>query len=230
MYETALFSQKSIRMMERLRSLLVALININENPTAVRARYTATAPLGTFLVKLGIRPTALNFVGLFTGLLSAVWIGRGEFSLAAIAFLFAGLADSLDGVVARALKVESDFGTFLDSVLDRYVDTAVLLGLAWYFMSRDMPLYVLLTFATVVGTVVTSYSRARAQSLALSSRYIGFMNRPERTMLLIVGLFFPSTLLVISWVLAVLSNLTAIHRIIFFSADAHRRASEIESD
>ena len=183
------------------------------------------------MVKMGIRPTALNFVGLFAGLLSAMWISRGELFLAAVALFVAGLADSLDGVVARTLKAESDFGTFFDSVLDRYVDTAVLLGLAWYFMSREMPLYVFLTFSTVVGTVVTSYSRARAQSLGLSPRNVGPIIGPERmTLLLIVGLFIPSTLLAISWVLAVLSNFTAIRRIIFFGADIQRGASEIDSE
>ena len=183
------------------------------------------------MVKMGIRPTALNFVGLFSGLLSAIWISRGELFLAAFALLIAGLADSLDGVVARTLGSESDFGTFIDSVFDRYVDTAVLLGLAWYFMSRDMPVYVFLAFATVIGTVVTSYSRARAQSLGLSSRYAGPLIGPERmTLLLIVGLLIPSTLLAISWVLAVLSNFTAIRRIIFFGSYIQGGTSKIDSE
>lgn len=183
------------------------------------------------MVKMGIRPTAINFVGLFGGLLSAILISRGELFLAGFALLVAGLADSLDGVVARTLRAESDLGTFFDNVFDRYVDTAVLLGLAWYFMSRDMPLYVFLAFATVVGTVLTSYSRARAQSLGLSSSYVGPTIGPERmTLLLIVGLLIPSTLLAISWVLAVLSNFLAVRRIIFFGSNTQVGISEIDTE
>jgi len=210
-------------MTHKIRPLFLSIIHINENPTAIRIRYGLTAPIGVLLVKLHVRPTALNLLGVLTGIISAVLIGQGKLALSAIAFLISGLCDALDGVVARALKVESDFGTFFDAVCDRYVDTAILLGVAWYFMAKAMPLYVFLTFATLVGTVVTSYSRARAESLSLSSRYIGFLNRPERVILLLVSLIFPQTLLAISWLLAVLSNLTAVHRILFYTAEARRR-------
>ncbi len=214
--------------MNRIRNLLSMLAHINENPKAIQFRNKLSAPLVNFLLIIGLRPTPLNFIGLFAGLLAAFIVATGNFPLAAIVLLVSGLADALDGAVARALKVESDFGIFFDSVCDRYIDTAFLLGLSWYFMNQSASLYVFLTFVIVIGTVVTSYSRARAESLSLSSRYIGFMNRPERVILLLIGVIFPQTLLAICWILAILTNITAIHRIIFYSAEARQRAQNIQ--
>jgi len=206
-----------------IREQLSSLMHINENPKAVEFRNRVSAPLVGFLLKVGLRPTPLNLIGLFAGLVAALVVGTGNFPLAALILLFAGLADALDGAVARAIKAESDFGVFFDSVCDRYVDTAFLLGLSWYYMQQAATLYVFLIYLTVIGTVVTSYSRARAESLMLSSRYIGFMNRPERVILLLVGVIFPSTLPAVCWILAISTNLTAIHRIAFYSAEAQQR-------
>lgn len=210
--------------MKRVNDLISTLAHLNENPKAIQFRDRISAPLVSFLLAIGLRPTPINFIGLFAGLLAAFVVSWGNFSLAAIILLFSGLADMLDGAVARALKVESKFGVFFDSVCDRYVDTAFLLGLSWYFMNQSAPIYVFLTFATVVGTVVTSYSRARAESLSLSSRYIGFMNRPERIILLLIGVVFPQTLPAVFWILAILTNITAIHRIVFYSENARQIA------
>ena len=175
------------------------------------------APVGAFIAKFGVSPLALDLIGLVAGLISAFWIGRGDHLAAAVALLLSGIADSLDGMVARALKEESAFGAFFDSVLDRYVDTAVLLGLAWYFMGRNLPLYLFLTFAAAIGVVMTSFSRARAQEVGLTSRFVRFKIGPERlTFLLLIGLFFPSTLLAVTWVLAILSNLIAFRRMIAY--------------
>lgn len=209
--------------MRKIKELLSALAHINENPRAIEFRRKISAPLVSFLLAIGLRPTPINLIGLFAGLIAAIVVSWGDFPLAAIILLFSGLADALDGAVARALKIESKFGVFFDSVCDRYVDTAFLLGLSWYFMNQSAPLYVFLTFATVIGTVTTSYSRARAESLSLSSRYIGFMNRPERVILLLIGVIFPQTLLIICWILAIFTNVTAIQRILFYSADARQR-------
>ncbi len=208
-----------------MKKLIMSIVNINENPAAIRLRYAATAPIGSFLVWLGVYPTHLNLLGLISGLTAGVLIGTKNLPWAAGLFLVSLLCDGLDGVVARARGLESVFGVFFDSVCDRYVDTAVLLGIAWYFMAHEQPLYVLVTFSTVIGTVATSYARARAESLSLSSRYVGFLNRPERVILLFIGLLIPQTLLVISWLLAVLSNVTAIHRIVFYIRDAQRIAT-----
>lgn len=213
-----------------VRRVITGLSHINENPTAVRLRYRATAPIGLVLVSLGVRPTHLNLLGLAFGLLAAYAVGTAHPGVAAATLALSGFCDGLDGVVARRLRVESDFGTFFDSVLDRYVDTAVLLGMAWYFSRQAMELYVLLCFAAVVGTVVTSYARARAESLGLSSRYIGLMNRPERIVLLVVGFAFPPALTAVVWILAILSNATAVHRIVFYSAEARLRPPGTRSE
>ena len=213
--------------MKTVTAFVSFLAHINENPKVLEFRQKISAPLVSFLIRLRVGPTLLNFVGLFAGLIAAIVVAYGDFPLAALILLFAGLADALDGAVARALKVESDFGVFFDSVIDRYVDTAFLLGLSWYFMNQQLPLYTFLMFITVIGTVVTSYSRARAESLHLSSRYIGFMNRPERIILLLIGVIFPSTLFWVCWILAIFTNITAIHRVAFYSTVARQRTDSV---
>lgn len=211
-------------MAKNIRTLLSSIGHLNENSSLIAAKDWIIAPIGVTLIRFGVSPTILNLVGLIIGLLSAVVIGAGYLKWGFICLLAAGVADLLDGFVARKLGISSILGVFIDSVFDRYVDTAVLLGLAWYFMKLDKPVNVLLMFVAVVGTVVTSYSRARAESLSLSSRYVGFMNRPERIVLVLIGLLFPASLSAISWILAVMSNFTAVHRIVFYVRDAQSRA------
>jgi CDP-diacylglycerol--glycerol-3-phosphate 3-phosphatidyltransferase len=213
-------------MANRIFSFLSKITNINENESAIQLKQRVIEPLGAVVLKLGLRPLPLNLLGLLLGLLTAFLIGFGELYFAFFVLLIAGLCDALDGFVARMLNIVSDFGVFFDSVCDRYVDTAILLGFAWYFMNQAKSLYVLLVFFTLVGTVVTSYARARAESLSLSSRYIGFMNRPERVIFLLAGLLFPQILFAIIWFLAITSNLTAIHRVLFYSREAFLRARQ----
>ena len=157
----------------------------------IQIKNNVSNPPGIILVKLGIHPTTINIVGLLAGLAAAFFVGFGNLFWGALTFLFSGLADALDGTVARLRREENDFGVFFDSVCDRYVDTAMFLGISWYFMQQQMPLYIFLSFMGLIGTVVTSYSSARAESLSLTSRYIGFMNRPERAILMFIGLVFP---------------------------------------
>ena len=198
--------------------ILSVILNINEHPVVLQLRNRVARPLGRLLVGLGVGPTILNIIGLVTGILAAFLVGSGHFHMAALALLLSGLADVMDGTVARMRGVESAFGAYFDSVCDRYVDTAIFLGVAWYFMQQQAPLYVFLGFLGLVGTVVTSYARARAESLSMASRYVGFMNRPERVLLLLVGFIMPNTLPAIVWILAVLTNLTAAHRVLFYAA------------
>ncbi len=192
--------------------------DINENPILINVKNKVVAPVARFLIKFGLSPTALNFLGLGFGVAAALIISQGYFSLALIFLILSGLADALDGSVARELGIDSKFGAFLDSVLDRYVDTCVLLGIAAYYMNVGNNILVTVTFAAVVGAVITSYTAARAAALGIQ-RYIGFLGRPQRIILLFIGVGFPEALPVIMWILAILGNITAIHRSIFYAKE-----------
>lgn len=126
--------------------------------------------------------------------------------------LFASLLDLIDGSLARATGQSSTFGAFLDSTLDRYSESVTFMALAYYFAAVDtQPLLVLLVFVTVVGSLMVSYTRARAEALQIECKE-GWMQRPERIFLLILGLW-TGWMLPVLLVLAVLTNFTAVQRI-----------------
>jgi phosphatidylglycerophosphate synthase len=184
--------------------------NIDGHRAAFQHRILS--PVTAVLVRIGVRPLHLNVLALAFGLLCAIFVAQGGLRTAAAMLALSTLADGLDGDLARSLQLDSDFGAFVDSVSDRYVDLAVLLAVAWCFRYQA-PRYVLLTYATIAGTVVTSYSRARGESLGQSVGSKGILTRAERMVLLLVGFAYPPTLRAVIWVLAVLSNVTAIQRI-----------------
>ena len=214
-------------MLTKIKKMIITLMNINEHPIAIQLKDSLSVPIGNVLDRLKVHPTLLNFIGLITGIISAFLIGSGNLSLGALIFLISGLADALDGTVARITDMENSFGAFFDSVCDRYVDTAVFLGVSWYFSANNMEFYTFACFVGIVGTVVTSYTRARAESLLLESRYVGFMNRPERVGLLMVGLIFHQVLPSIIWILALFTNITGIHRILYYSTQFRIKQKEL---
>ena len=119
----------------------------------------------------------------------------------------------LDGALARASGQVSPFGAFLDSVLDRYSDILDLSGLIFLFVGKARVLDVVATLAALLGTVMVSYTRARAESVGVDCR-VGFMERGERMVTLIVGALF-DLLAPAVWIVAVGANITAIHRIAY---------------
>jgi CDP-diacylglycerol--glycerol-3-phosphate 3-phosphatidyltransferase len=119
----------------------------------------------------------------------------------------------VDGRVARETNQVTRFGGFFDSVLDRYSDLALLMGLLVYYGNINRPFYVVLTALVMTGSVMVSYTRARAENTIPTCK-VGFMERPERVVLLIIGALFDRMAPAL-WVLAVLANLTVLHRMIF---------------
>ena len=116
----------------------------------------------------------------------------------------------VDGAVARANNRVTRFGAFFDSVVDRYSDASQFLGLLIFYARGDRFFYVVLTAFVMVSAIMVSYTRARAESLIGSCR-VGFMERPERLVLVIIGALF-NRMAPVLWVIAVLSTLTVIHR------------------
>ena len=174
-----------------------------------------------FLSNLRINPNILTFSGVIISLGAAFEFGYGNFFRGALVIVLAGLFDMLDGRVARISGRESQFGAFYDSVIDRYSDVIILQGLMVYYAREQMLGYVVLVGVVVMGAVLTSYARARAESL-ISTCKVGFMERPERVVLLIIGglsyglpetSHFYGRMEAVLWVLAVLGNWTVINRI-----------------
>jgi len=133
-----------------------------------------------------------------------------------IMVIFAGLFDMLDGALAKITNRVSDFGAFLDSVVDRYSEALVLFGLLLYYYYRPNSqglVEIILIYVILVGSMMISYARARAGALRIKNE-VGIMARPERIVILAVGLLFATVLLVPAlWVLAIGTQITAIHRI-----------------
>lgn len=167
-----------------------------------------------------IHPNMLTFIGLLINVYAAVLLGRGEFFAGGLVVLGAGLFDMVDGRVARHTNQVTMFGGFFDSVLDRYSDLGLLMGLLVYYASIDRFFYVVLTAVVMTGSVMVSYTRARAENTIPQCK-VGFAERPERVVLLIIGALFDRMAPVL-WVIAILSNLTVIHRMIYTFQQAKR--------
>jgi CDP-diacylglycerol--glycerol-3-phosphate 3-phosphatidyltransferase len=192
--------------------------------TATRAIGTACNKVIRMIVRglalSKIHPNVLTFLGLVINIVAAVLFARGMFLAAGLVVIGAGLFDMVDGRVARETNQVTRFGGFFDSVLDRYSDLALLIGLLVWYGSINRPLYVVLTAVVMMGSVMVSYTRARAENTIPSCK-VGFMERPERVVLLIIGALFDRMAPAL-WVLAVLSNLTVAHRMIFTYQEAKR--------
>jgi CDP-diacylglycerol--glycerol-3-phosphate 3-phosphatidyltransferase len=176
------------------------------------------------LARSRINPNALTFTGLLINIGCGVLYGYGRFFTAGLMMILANLFDMLDGQVARSRGRVTRFGAFFDSVIDRYSDVIVYVGIMVFFArntAAHSTLLVALTGLALVGSVMISYSRARAESLDIACK-VGFLERPERVVLLIVGSLtefgpvgnpFLHKIPQVLWVLAVLSHWTVVHRV-----------------
>ncbi|MCX6594663.1 MAG: CDP-alcohol phosphatidyltransferase family protein [Acidobacteria bacterium] len=167
-----------------------------------------------------IHPNALTFIGLLINIWAAVMLAGGSFRWAGVVIIGAGIFDMVDGRVARETNQVTSFGGFFDSVIDRYSDLALLMGLLVYYASINRNFYVVLTAVVMTASVMTSYTRARAENIIPTCK-VGFLERPERVVLLIIGALFDRMAPVL-WVIAILGNLTVIHRMIFTWQDSRR--------
>jgi CDP-diacylglycerol--glycerol-3-phosphate 3-phosphatidyltransferase len=167
-----------------------------------------------------IHPNVLTFIGLLINIWGAYLLARGNFVAAGFVIIGAGIFDMVDGRVARETNQVTRFGGFFDSVMDRYSDLALLIGLLVYYGSINRPLYVVLTAVVMMACVMVSYSRARSENIIPTCK-VGFMERPERIVLLIIGALFDRMAPVL-WIIAVLGNLTVLHRMIFTWQEARR--------
>jgi CDP-diacylglycerol--glycerol-3-phosphate 3-phosphatidyltransferase len=169
---------------------------------------------------LRINPNILTSIGFSINGLAAYLLATGYFFAAGLAVILAGVFDLTDGPVARYTRRVTPFGGFLDSVLDRYSDLILLIGLLVYYGRINRFGYVALVAVAMIGSVMTSYTRARAENLIPTCK-VGFLERPERIVLIIIGALFDRMAPVL-WVIVVFSNLTVLHRILHTYHESRR--------
>ncbi|HEX9764359.1 MAG TPA: CDP-alcohol phosphatidyltransferase family protein [Candidatus Acidoferrales bacterium] len=161
----------------------------------------------------GVNPNILSYIGLGVTAWAAVLFATGKFRWAAAVIFLAGFFDLADGHVARRLGRTTVYGAFLDSMLDRYSDMLLYMGIIVYYAKVGRFFYVILAAVAMAGSFMVSYTRARAESLIPSCR-VGFMERPERLVLLIIGGVF-NRMAPVLWMLAGFTTVTVIHRIVY---------------
>ena len=160
-----------------------------------------------------IHPNVLTFLGLLINTWAAFLFAAGSFRWAGMVVIAAGLFDMVDGRVARETNRVTRFGGFFDSVVDRYSDLALFMGLLVSYASINHFFYIVLTAIVMTGSVMVSYTRARAECTIPKCK-VGFLERPERVVLIIIGAL-AGRMAPVLWVIAVLSNLTVIHRMVY---------------
>jgi CDP-diacylglycerol--glycerol-3-phosphate 3-phosphatidyltransferase len=164
-------------------------------------------------VALKIHPNILTFVGVLINVAAAIALGKGHFITAGFIMIAANIFDFIDGKVARELHAETKFGGFWDSVIDRFSDIALFLGLIYLYSTLGRTDYVMITAIAMMFAIMTSYTRARAESLIEKCK-VGFMERPERIVLFMIGAF-TNRMAAVMWVIGVLSVFTVADRIIY---------------
>lgn len=164
------------------------------------------------LAATGVHPNVLTFTGLVVNFWAAVLFAAGRFPAAGGLMLLAGVFDMIDGRVARAQGRVTKFGAFFDSVIDRYSDLVLYLGLLVYYARINRFNYAVLVGVAMAGSVMVSYTRARAESLIRECK-AGFFERPERIVLMIIGAL-ANKMAPALWLLAIGPNITVIHRIV----------------
>jgi CDP-diacylglycerol---glycerol-3-phosphate 3-phosphatidyltransferase len=164
-------------------------------------------------VLLRIHPNVLTFVGVLINVVAAWALATGRFVTAGGIMIAANIFDFIDGKVAREMGMETAFGGFWDSVMDRFSDLALFLGLVYLYSSVHRTDYVVITVMAMIFTVLTSYARARAESVVAKCK-VGFMERPERIVLFMIGAF-TNRMAGVLWVILVLSILTVADRIFY---------------
>ena len=162
-------------------------------------------------VALGIHPNTLTLIGVLINVAAAWALGNDRFLLGGVIMIVANIFDFIDGKVAHLTGKSSDFGAFWDSTLDRFSDIALFLGLIYLYADLRRTDYVMVAALAMMFSIMTSYARARAESLIAKCK-VGFMERPERIVLFMIGAF-TNRMAAVLWVILILSIVTVANRI-----------------
>jgi CDP-diacylglycerol--glycerol-3-phosphate 3-phosphatidyltransferase len=209
-----------------------AAVTNGRAPRTPRRRLTITGAIGACCmyplraiiracVALGIHPNTLTLVGVLVNVGAAWALGYGRFRLAFVIMLVANIFDFIDGKVAHITARESEFGAFWDSTLDRFSDLALATGLIFLYSKLGRSDYVMIAALTLIFSIMTSYARARAESLVQKCK-VGFMERPERIVLFMIGAA-TNRMAAVLWVVLTLSILAVANRIHYTYLALNRR-------
>ncbi len=181
---------------------------------------TVIDPLAKLLINLKVSPYVLTASGLFFSILGFNFFRLGHLFFGGLMIILAGICDVLDGRLARETNRVSKYGALIDSVVDRYSEVFLFLGLLIYFWERSLTLTILL-FLAIAGSLLVSYIRARAEGLGIECK-VGIMQRQERMSYLAAGAilgaipFLANFFLILAiWIIAILSNFTVIQRVVY---------------
>src|SRR6187200_1997055 len=164
-------------------------------------------------VALQIHPNVLTLIGVLINVIAACALGVDAFGLAFLIMLVGNIFDFIDGKVALITNAVSRFGAFWDSTLDRFSDIALFLGLIYLYADLGRTGYVMVASLAMMFSIMTSYARARAESL-IDKCKVGFMERPERIVLFMIGAF-TNRMAAVLWVILILSIVTVANRIYY---------------
>ncbi len=167
-------------------------------------------PLSTVAKRIKINPNTITVAGMIIMTVAAIVIPF-NLKLGGILILCGGFFDLLDGIISRVNSKTSDFGAFLDSVLDRYCDSFLLIGFLCFFLLTNSVIGVFLSVGTIVGTFLVSYTKARAEGLGTDCQ-TGLMERPERIIIMILGAL-TGYVIEMMWIMLLLTHFTALQRI-----------------
>jgi CDP-diacylglycerol--glycerol-3-phosphate 3-phosphatidyltransferase len=181
-------------------------------------------PLAAFLIRLGLKPNTMTLAGLGINIAGAILLSQGKMTAGGLLVLLAGPFDGLDGTMARQLGQPSKFGAFVDSVTDRWSEMFIFLGLLYYYLRLNSPesaLACILVFVATMGSVMVSYTKARAEALGFDCN-VGVLTRMERYLVLAPLLILGQPYIAL-WIIAVLANVTALQRALYVRQQAHRK-------
>lgn len=176
-------------------------------------------PMVKFFIRLEINPNHFTTFGLIIQIIAVYYLAAGNFLISGIFIWISGTSDIIDGKIARSRKVGTKFGALYDSTLDRYAEFAIYFGFGFFFIKNEDYLFSIVTFIALGGSLMTSYIRARSESLNLFCK-VGMMQRPERIVYLggasiisSISLFALVPIKIVLIMVAVLSNITAVQRL-----------------
>ena len=181
-------------------------------------------PIGSFLNNLGIMPNTITILGLIGHVIGGFFLMRGNLLTGGLIILFLAPVDALDGTMARLRGEPSDFGAFVDSVVDRYSELLIFLGLIIFYAEQGEWLSCIVIYLAAAGSVLVSYVRSRAESLGYEAK-VGILTRMERYIVLVPSLVFGKPMIGL-WIIVILANVTAVQRILYVRRQAHDQMKE----
>jgi len=210
--------------------------------------YVVIDPFVKGLIHIGLTPNMVTFIGFLLNVCAAYLFvvanpvisdtyayNYSMIMYAGIVLFIGSMFDMLDGQVARIGNMKTTFGAMFDSILDRYSEMITLLAISYLFFSSDSMLWGLVTFLAMLGSLMVSYVRARAEGLGLECK-VGFLQRPERVVITFVAAFLSGLLEcieILQWAMAfiaVFANITAFWRIIYCKRQIEKNNSDIVSE